>query len=79
MIYKTLHRKLKIEQHEPHKNGGEFKSSRRVNSSCSTRGTRRITLVTYPMTSHEWGMTGMWCSTNGTYPWSFETQVFRSG
>jgi hypothetical protein len=33
MIYKTLHRKLKIEQHEPHKNGGEFKRSRRVNSS----------------------------------------------
>ena len=44
MIYKTLHRKLKIDQHEPHKkNWGELVCSGRVGSSCSTSGTRRVT------------------------------------
>jgi hypothetical protein len=32
-IYKTLQRKLKIEQHEPTKNRGELRCSGRVNSS----------------------------------------------
>jgi hypothetical protein len=36
MIYKTLHRKLKIEQHEPHKTGV------RVSSSCATGGTHCV-------------------------------------
>jgi hypothetical protein len=36
MIYKILHRKLKIEQHEPH-----WKPD--VNSCCFTCGTRRVT------------------------------------
>ena len=42
MIYKTLHRKQKILQHEPtQKNGdGGLKYPRRVFSSCSTSGTR---------------------------------------
>jgi hypothetical protein len=30
MIYKTLHRKLYIERHEPHKNGDELRRSGRV-------------------------------------------------
>jgi hypothetical protein len=53
-IYKTLHRKINIEQHEPHqKSGGELRCSGRVNSSCSTNGTRRVTLVTnHPVISH---------------------------
>jgi hypothetical protein len=38
MIFKTLRRKLKIEQHVK-----ELKCSGRVNSSCSTGGTRRVT------------------------------------
>jgi len=41
-IYKTLHRKLTIEHHEP---GGEPRCSGRVSSSCSTGGTRRATPV----------------------------------
>jgi hypothetical protein len=43
-IYKTLHRKLKIKQHEPeYKQGMNYV---RVSSSCSTSGTHRVTLVT---------------------------------
>ena len=44
MIYKTLHRKLKIEQHEPPtpKNPGCFG---RISSSCSPSGIRRVILV----------------------------------
>ena len=34
LIYKTLHRKLEIEQHEPYKNtGGELRYSVRVSGS----------------------------------------------
>ena len=43
-IYKTLHRKLKIKQHEPeYKQGMNYV---RVSSSCSNSGTHRVTLVT---------------------------------
>ena len=43
-IYKTLHRKLKIKQHEPeYKQGMNYV---RISSSCSTSGTHRVTLVT---------------------------------
>ena len=46
MIYKTLHKKLKIKLHEPHKKPGrELGCSGRVGSSCFTSGTHRITLV----------------------------------
>ena len=55
-IYKTLHRKQKIEQYKnPTKNtggggggggvGGELRCSRMVSSSCSTSATHRITVV----------------------------------
>jgi len=46
MIYKTKHRKLKIELHESHRNtGGELRCFGRISSSCSTHGTCRVTLV----------------------------------
>ena len=38
----------------PLKPGDELGCSRRVSSSCSTSGTRRDTLVTNPVISHEW-------------------------
>ena len=44
----------------------EIICSRRVGTSCSTSGTRRVTLVTNPIIS-------------GTYPWSFVTHIFRNG
>ena len=37
----------------PTKIGGEIKCSGRISNSCSTCGTRRVTLVTNPMISHE--------------------------
>ena len=49
MIYKTLHRKLKIEQQELTKDRVNLRCSGRVGSSSSTRGTRHVTLVTNPM------------------------------
>jgi hypothetical protein len=48
---KTLHRKLKIEQHEPHKknkkkqNRNELRCSGRVNNCCSISGFHRFTLI----------------------------------
>ena len=53
-IYKTLNRKLKIEQHEL-KTGGELVFSRRVISFYSTIGTRRVTLYTNMVINHKWG------------------------
>jgi hypothetical protein len=35
------------------KTGGELRCSERIGSSCSTSDTRRINLVTNPVTSHE--------------------------
>ena len=45
MINETLHKKLKIEQHEPHKIRGELRCSRRVRHSCSTGSTSGATLI----------------------------------
>ena len=42
MIYKALHRKLKIEQQDLAKTGGELRGSARVSSSCHTCGTHRV-------------------------------------
>jgi len=39
----------------PLKIGDERKCSGRISSSCSTCGTRRVTLVTNPVVYHEWG------------------------
>ena len=54
MIYKTLHRKLKIEQHGPHLKPwmNSLRWSRRRSSSCFVLGNRRITLVINPVISH---------------------------
>ena len=79
-IYRTLHRKLKIEQNKsPIKTGGEFRCCAKVSSSCSTSDTRRITQTTKPVISYELGKDLEVFTTSGTYPWSFVTQIFRSG
>jgi hypothetical protein len=45
MIYKTLHRKQKIEQQRnPLKPEGELRCSGRVGRSCFTLNTRRVTI-----------------------------------
>jgi hypothetical protein len=59
--------------------GGEPRCSGRVSSSCSTRGTRHVTLGTNPMISHEWGKDRGVLTTSGTYRWSIVTQIFRNG
>ena len=61
------------------KTGGELRFSGRVSSSCSTSCTSRVNLVTNPVTSHEWGKDPEVPTTNGTYPWSFVTQIFHYG
>ena len=47
VIYKTLHRKLKIDQHETYKHRGKLRCSGRVRSYCSPSG-RRNTLIKMP-------------------------------
>jgi hypothetical protein len=42
MIYKTLHRKVKIEQHEPTKNGGVCRCSGGISYSFPISDTRRV-------------------------------------
>jgi len=45
MNRKTPHRKVKIEQHEHYQvTWGEHRCHRRLSSSCSTSGTRRVTV-----------------------------------
>ena len=63
----------------PLKTGDELRCSRRVSSSCSTSGTRRVNLVTNPVISREWGKDQEVFTTCGTYPWSFVTQIFHNG
>ena len=47
VVYKTLHRKQEIEEHEPYlKTGGELWCPGQVGRSCITCGSRRDTLVT---------------------------------
>ena len=80
MIYKELHRKLKPEQHEsPLKTEGELRFSLKVYSSCSTSGIRRVTLVTKPLISYDLRKDRIVITASKTYPWSFVTQIFRSG
>ena len=69
--YKT---KERITQ-TPLKTGGQLRCSGRVGSSCSTRDTRRVNLVTNPVISHEWGKEREVFATSGTYQWSFMTQL----
>ena len=65
----------------PLKFGGELGCSGRVSSSCSTSGTRRVNLITNPVhvISSEWGKDREVFTTNGTYLWSFVTQIFHNG
>ena len=44
MIYKAQHSKLRIQQRQPHNNGGELKFSRRTINSCSTIDTRSVSV-----------------------------------
>ena len=60
------------------KNGGELVWSGRVNNSFTTCGTRRVTLVTNQVTSHELGKSRIVITTNGKYPRSFVTQILRT-
>jgi len=62
----------------PLKPGGELRCSGRVSSSCSTSGTRRVILVTYPVISRERGKDREVFTTSGTYPWSFVRQIFHN-
>jgi hypothetical protein len=63
----------------PLKTGDELRCSGRVSSSCSTRDTCRVYLVTSAVISHEWGKDREVLTTIGTYPCSFVTQVFHNG
>jgi hypothetical protein len=67
MKYKTQHRKLKSEQHEPNYNRSGLRCSGKVNSSCSTSDTRHITIVTYPVIIHEWGKDRIAITANRTH------------
>ena len=81
MIYKTLYRKLKIEQHKLNKKtDGELRCSGRVGSSYSTCGTRHVTLVT-KKGKKSWMRKGPDCDydNQNNYPWSFVTQTSRNG
>ena len=49
----TKHTHKTKETRTPLKTGGELRFSGRVSSSCSTSGTRRVNLVTNPVSSHE--------------------------
>jgi hypothetical protein len=60
--YKTKDRVTRT----PLKTGGELRCSRRVSSSCSTSGTRRVNLVTNPVISRERGKDREVFTTSGT-------------
>lgn len=54
-IYKTLHRKLKIEQHKLcFKRAATVRCSGRGGNTCSKYGKHCVTLITYPVMNHEW-------------------------
>ena len=63
----------------PLKTGGELRCSGRVSSSCSTSSTFHVNLVTNPVMRHECGNDREVFMANGTYPWSFVTQIFHNG
>jgi len=60
------------------KTGDELRCSGKVRSSCFTSGICRVNLVTNPVISHEWGKDREVCTTSGTYPWLFMTQIFHN-
>jgi len=66
-FYKTLHRKLKIKQHEPHLKPGLNSCVPECRSSCFKCGIRRVNIVTNPVISHELGKHLIVITTNRTY------------
>jgi hypothetical protein len=54
MIYKTLHRKLNIEQHELHLKPEWSEVPGKVSSSCFTDGTRRVTVSLVNLEVKNW-------------------------
>ena len=73
-IYKTLHRKSS--QHEPHfKPRDELRCFRRISSSCS-HAARHVTLVTNQAIKSWMSKDRIAITTNGTFQWSFVTQIF---
>jgi len=63
----------------PIKTRDELGNSERISSFCSTNETRRITLVTNTVICHESCEDVIVVTTNGTYLWSFVTQISRNG
>jgi hypothetical protein len=63
----------------PLRTGGELGCFRRVISSCSTSGSRRVNLATNPVISRERGKDREVFTTSGTYPWSFVRIVIFCG
>jgi hypothetical protein len=73
-------RKLKIEQHEPYYKPGVNSGAQEEWAVPAPRVAPIVLLFfTYPMISHEWGKDRIVITTNGEYPWSFETDIFRNG
>ena len=59
------------------KPGGELRCSGKVNSSCSTSGTRRANLVTKPVISYECEKDREMFTTSGTYRWPSVTDILE--
>jgi len=79
IIYITLHRKLKIEHHESHKHMMWTQVLGKGKQFLLHMWHRRVTIVTNPVTSHEWGKDLIVNTTKGTNPLSFVAQICRSG
>ena len=75
-IHKILHRKLKDRATRTTINTGV--NSGMIRSSCSTSGTRRVTLVTN-LAINERRKYGKVLTTSGPYPLSLVIQLFRNG
>ena len=67
-LQNTTHKAKDWITRTPLTTGGELRCSGRVGSSCSTGGTRRVTLLSNPVISHEWGKNLKVFTTSGTYP-----------
>ena len=53
----------------------ELRCPGKINGFCPICGTRRDTLLTNPVISHEWGTHRIMIMTNGTHLWSFVTHI----
>ena len=77
-IYKTCTQYYRSSYMNPTKTGPALRCSERVSSSCCTSDTRHVNLVTNPAISNEQGKNRDNLLTNGTYFWSFVTQLFHN-